>query len=40
MMKKIFAVILCLLLFVTTWVPTDGNFGVGTYGYFDSDENN
>ena len=40
MKKKIFAVVLCLLLFVTTWIPADGDFGVGTHDYFHSDEEN
>lgn len=40
MMKKIFAVVLCLLLFTTTLVPADINFGVGTYSYFDKEDIN
>ena len=39
-MKKIFAVVLCLLLFTTTLVPTGGDFGVGTHDYFDKDIHN
>ena len=40
MMKKIFAVVLCLLLFTTTLVPAEGDFGVGTHDYFDKSNHN
>lgn len=40
MMKKIFAAVLCLSLFITILIPADINIGVGTYDYFDKSEHN
>lgn len=40
MMKKIFALVLCLLLFTTTLVPTGGDFGVGTHEYVTKNDHN
>lgn len=40
MMKKLFVAVLCLLLFITTLVPSEINFGVGTYEYIDKSEYN